>query len=99
MNGEFESKKQLANRENGRKGGESTAAKYSESHKDWGKKGGCTTRDTYSSDFFRFINSKRRIKKGWPLGKMRKPVTIPEDMSDTNRQILQQMLGASTSNG
>lgn len=78
-------KKVLANREKGRKGGLATAKKYS---REWiqqrGSKGGCTTRDAYGSDYFRHINKQRRIKRGWPQGKLRKA-------SEMMRQVVRNM--------
>lgn len=70
-------KRQLANRENGRKGGIATAKKHSpEWAKERGRKGGSTTRDMYSCDFFRHMNEQRRVKKGWPQGKLRKAAEV-----------------------
>ena len=37
-----------------------------------GRKGGTNTRDMYGEEFYSWISSQRRIKLGWPKGKMRK---------------------------
>lgn len=92
-------KRALANRENGRKGGLATAKKHTpEWVKERGRKGGSTTRDMYSCDFFRHINEKRRVKNGWPQGKLRKAVetvrmSLPQ-LSTQSHNILENMLRA-----
>jgi hypothetical protein len=66
------SRRSIAARANGRKGGMATAKNHSP---EWlsqrGKSGGTTTRDLYSVDFFRHAQQLRKIKRGWPQGKLR----------------------------
>jgi len=66
------SRRSIAARANGRKGGMATAKNHSP---EWlsqrGKSGGTTTRDLYSADFFRHAQEQRKIRRGWPQGKMR----------------------------
>lgn len=65
------------NREKGRKGGIVTAQKHS---KEWlqerAHRGGTNTRDLYGADFYRHINAKRKVCKGWPKGKLRKGTQV-----------------------
>jgi hypothetical protein len=64
-----------AARANGRKGGVATSKNHSS---EWlsqrGRNGGSTTRDLYSADFFRHAQAQRKIRRGWPQGKLRKAV-------------------------
>lgn len=64
-----------AARANGSKGGVATTKNHSP---EWlsqrGKMGGATTRDLYSVDFFRHAQAQRKIRRGWPQGKLRKAV-------------------------
>jgi len=65
------------NREKGRKGGIATAQKHS---KEWlshrAQSAGKITRDLYGADFYSYINSKRKVRKGWPKGKLRKGTQV-----------------------
>ncbi len=93
------SRRAIAARANGRKGGQATAKNHSQ---DWLKQrassGGATTRDLYSSDFFRHVQSRRKIRLGWPQGKLRKAVSLAKEviassgLSDSNAAILNSML-------
>jgi hypothetical protein len=38
-----------------------------------GRKGGLNTRDLYGVDYYSKIASKRKSRRGWPRGKLRKP--------------------------
>ena len=71
-----ESRRTIAARENGRKGGLATAQRATQ---EWlqarAAKGGQSTRDMYSVDYYRHINSQRRLRSGWPLGKLRTSAT------------------------
>ena len=64
-----------AARVNGRKGGVATSKNHTA---EWlsqrGRNGGSATRDLYSADFFRHAQAQRKIKRGWPQGKLRKAV-------------------------
>ena len=94
------SRRSIAARANGRKGGMATAKNHS---KDWlsqrAKAGGTTTRDLYSSDFFRHAQEQRRIRRGWPQGKLRKAVQIAKGvvansgLNAANTNLLTSMLG------
>lgn len=68
-------RRSIAARANGRKGGVATAKNHSP---EWltqrAKSGGSTTRDLYSADFFRYAQEQRKIRRGWPQGKLRKAV-------------------------
>jgi hypothetical protein len=68
-------RRSAAARENGRKGGVATSRNHSP---DWlskrGHNGGSTTLEMYSADFFRHAQAQRKIKRGWPQGKLRKAV-------------------------
>lgn len=93
------SKRTIANRENGRRGGLATAQNHDQS---WlearASKGGQTLVNLYSSDYFRHINSQRKKKEGWPLGKMRtvaskiEKAIQQEDISTQSKSILSEML-------
>lgn len=73
------SRRTIASRNNAAKGGLATAKNHSEEWlKERAKKGGRTLIEMYSTDYYRFINSQRRVKKGWPLGKLRKAVPVAE---------------------
>jgi|HubBroStandDraft_5_1064220.scaffolds.fasta_scaffold58401_3 hypothetical protein len=67
------SRRSIAARANGRKGGQATARNHSP---EWlskrGQSGGSTTRDLYSADFFRHAQGYRKVRRGWPQGKLRK---------------------------
>lgn len=67
-----ESRRSIAARENGRKGGLATAKRATQQ---WlherATKGGEATRDLYSVDYYRHINQQRRVRNGWPQGKLR----------------------------
>lgn len=71
------SRRSIAARANGRKGGMATAKNHSP---EWlterARSGGSTTRDLYSADFFRHAQQQRKIRRGWPQGKLRKPERI-----------------------
>lgn len=70
------SKRSVASKENGRKGGLATAKKLSpEQIHDRAVKGGQTLVTMYSSDYYRHINSQRKVRKGWPPGKLRKALS------------------------
>ena len=43
-----------------------------------GRKGGLNTRDLYGVDYYRWITTKRKIRRGWPKGKLRKPQVFTE---------------------
>jgi general stress protein YciG len=92
----------LINRQNGRKGGLATAKNHSEEWlKERGRRGGITTTALYSSDYFRHLNSQRKIRNGWPQGKMRKAVAKVQEavrnmgLAPESERILQGMLQAS----
>ena len=58
--------------------GQRTKRRYGdrqESYAEWlsqrGRSGGSTTRDLYSANFFRHAQEQRKIRRGWPQGKMR----------------------------
>ncbi len=72
---ELSSPRSIAARAKGRKGGLATSKNHSP---EWlsqrGRNGGSTTRDLYSADFFRHAQGQRKIRRGWPLGKLRKSV-------------------------
>jgi len=94
-------KRALANRENGRKGGIATAKKHTpEWVRERGRKGGSTTRDMYSCDFFRHINEQRKVKNGWPQGKLRKAAEVVRmavsqaQLNAQSKRILEGMLQA-----
>jgi len=70
------SKRSLASKENGRKGGLATAKKLSpEQMHERAVKGGQTLVNMYSTDYYRHINGQRRVRKGWPPGKLRKALS------------------------
>jgi hypothetical protein len=61
------------------KGGSALAAKSArEFIFEHGTKGGLNTRDLYGVDYYRWIASKGRIRRGWPKGKLRKPQVFTE---------------------
>jgi hypothetical protein len=61
------------------KGGSALAAKSTrEFIFEHGRKGGLNTRDLYGVDYYRWITSKRKIRRGWPKGKLRKPQVFTE---------------------
>ena len=72
------------NREKGRKGGIATAQKHS---KEWlqdrAQRAGMNTRDLYGADFYRHINAKRKVRKGWPKGKLRKVSQVVASHNET----------------
>ena len=78
MNPDQEQKNQkrvLAGRMNGALGGFKTAANHSQEWLDnRAKKGGDALLERYSIEYYRWINSQRRVRRGWPLGKLRKAV-------------------------
>lgn len=73
------------NREKGRKGGIATAQKHS---KEWlqqrAQRAGQNTRDLYGADYYRHINSQRRVRRGWPKGKSRKVVQVQQHLNKLN---------------
>jgi hypothetical protein len=70
---EHSSARSLAARANGRKGGLATSKNHTaEWLSERGRNAGSTTRDLYSSDFFRYAQEQRKIRRGWPKGKLRK---------------------------
>jgi len=72
---EQSSARSLAARANGRKGGLATSKNHSpEWLSERGRNGGSTTRDLYSADFFRYAQQQRKMRRGWPKGKLRKSV-------------------------
>lgn len=67
------SRRSIAARANGRKGGFATAKNHSpEWRTQRARSGGSTTRDLYSADFFSHAQAQRKIRRGWPQGKLRK---------------------------
>ena len=95
------SRRSIANRANGSKGGQATARNHSA---DWltqrARSGGSTTRDLYSTDFFRHAQSMRKIKRGWPQGKLRKAAALAKEtiansgLNPQNAAILNSLLPA-----
>ena len=75
------SRKSIAARANGRKGGVATAKNHTA---EWlsarARSGGSTTRDLYSADFFRHAQEQRKIRRGWPQGKLRKAVQRAQEV-------------------
>lgn len=73
-------KRLKAARENGSIGGFKTAQTHSQEWlDDRARKGGKALVERYSTDYYRWINSQRRTKRGWPLGKLRKALpTVTE---------------------
>lgn len=90
------------NREKGRKGGIATAQKHS---KEWLQEratmAGNNTRDKYGTDFYRYINSKRKVHRGWPKGKLRKGTQVVQqaisklNLSTPHQQAMNIILEAS----
>lgn len=69
----------LAAKENGRKGGLVTATRHGvEFLSKRGESGGQAVRDRYGRDFYKHIGQLRKVSKGWPKGKPRKAVQIPD---------------------
>ena len=66
-------------RENGRKGGLATVRSHTT---EWlqsrASRGGATIRDLYSVDYFRHLQGLRRVRRGWPRGKLKSAVTTAE---------------------
>jgi|SRR5579863_2495232 len=94
-----DSARSLAARANGRKGGLATSKNHSpEWLSERGRDGGSTTRDLYSSDFFRYAQQLRKTKRGWPKGKLRKSagkamhVVHTSGLTDSARAALNNML-------
>ena len=96
----------IAARANGRKGGMATAKNHSpEWLSERARSGGSTTRDLYSADFFRHAQQQRKVRRGWPAGKLRPArdlLTVAtkkaqkaieaSGLSETHANLLNQML-------
>ena len=74
-------------KENGSLGGFKTAANHTQEWlDDRARKGGEALVERYSIDYYRWINGQRRVKRGWPLGKLRKvPRAVMEELSEERR--------------
>jgi hypothetical protein len=95
-------------RENGSLGGLKTAQNHSQEWLDErARKGGKALVERYSTDYYRWINSQRRRRRGWPLGKLRKALpTVTESLEQACKKgqlsvdvtrALETMLQSSTS--
>jgi hypothetical protein len=72
-----------------------------------GSKGGSHTRDAYGADYFSWLSQRRKIKRGWPKGKLRKNTptvqaqqTIDKlDLNPAAKQMFKAMLSVCTQKG
>jgi general stress protein YciG len=89
----------------GRKGGYATALSHSpEWLQERARKGGQVLVTMYSVDYYRHIANRRKVRKGWPQGKLRKSVSRAEQaiqqevqagaISATSANALQHILDA-----
>lgn len=67
-------------------------------------KGGSHTRDAYGNDYFRWLSRRRKVKLGWPKGRLRKKTPLVQaqqaidklDLNPITRQMFSSMLAVCT---